>query len=351
MNNSAVNFAMQQVVITRHGGPEVLHVRETAETQLKSGDVLVDVKYSGINFADILMRMGLYPTAPKPPFTPGYEVSGVISKVGSTENNDLIGKSVAALTPFGGYASKVAVKKERLITLPEDFDLAQAAAMPVVYLTSYVMLFLQAHLQKDEWVLIHNIGGGVGLAATELSRTIGANIIGTASAGKHDRLREKGLHNLIDYNTEDFVARVNDITEGQGVDVIIDPIGGDNLKKSYKALGTFGRLVAFGFSTAANSPRRKILHLFKEYIKTPKFSPIKQLMIHNKGVFGCHLGMVMDRQDLLQKCMEKLMSYLQNGDINPHVDRIFPLSKVQDAHQYIMDRRNFGKVLLAADEQ
>ena len=341
---------MQQVVITRHGGPEVLHVRETAEPQLKSGDVLIDVKYSGINFADLLMRMGLYPSAPKPPFTPGYEVSGVIAKVGSTENDELLGKSVAALTKFGGYSSKVVVKKDRLIALSDGVDMALAAAMPVVYLTSYVMLSLQAHLQKDEWVLIHNIGGGVGLAAVELSRMIGANIIGTASAGKHDRLREKGIHHLIDYNTEDFVARVKEITEGKGVDVIIDPIGGENLKKSYKALGSFGRLVVFGFSKAASGPRRKVLHLLKEYIKTPKFSPIK-LMGHNKGVFGCHLGMVMDRQELLQECMQKLMSYFQSGDINPHVDRVFPLNRVTDAHQYIMDRRNFGKVLLAADDQ
>jgi NADPH:quinone reductase-like Zn-dependent oxidoreductase len=350
MNYSAVNFMMQQVVITRHGGPEVLHVRETAEPQLKSGDVLIDVQFSGINFADLLMRMGLYPSAPKPPFTPGYEVSGVITKVGSTENDELLGKSVAALTKFGGYSSKVVVKKDRLIALPDGIDMAQAAAMPVVYLTSYVMLSLQAHLQKDEWVLIHNIGGGVGLAAVELSRMIGANIIGTASVGKHDRLREKGIHHLIDYNTEDFVARVKEITEGKGVDVIIDPIGGENLKKSYKALGSFGRLVVFGFSKAASGPRRKVLHLLKEYIKTPKFSPI-QLMGHNKGVFGCHLGMVMDRQELLQECMQKLMSYFQSGDINPHVDRVFPLNRVTDAHQYIMDRRNFGKVLLAADDQ
>ena len=341
---------MQQVVITRHGGPEVLHVRETAEPQLKSGDVLIDVKYSGINFEDLLMRMGLYPSAPKPPFTPGYEVSGVIAKVGSTENDELLGKTVAALTKFGGYSSKVVVKKDRLIALSDGVDMALAAAMPVVYLTSYVMLSLQAHLQKDEWVLIHNIGGGVGLAAVELSRMIGANIIGTASAGKHDRLREKGIHHLIDYNTEDFVARVKEITEGKGVDVIIDPIGGENLKKSYKALGSFGRLVVFGFSKAASGPRRKVLHLLKEYIKTPKFSPI-QLMGHNKGVFGCHLGMVMDRQELLQECMQKLMSYFQSGDINPHVDRVFPLNRVTDAHQYIMDRRNFGKVLLAADDQ
>ena len=350
MNYSAVNFVMQQVIITRHGGPEVLHVRETAEPQLKSGDVLIDVQFSGINFADLLMRMGLYPSAPKPPFTPGYEVSGVITKVGSTENDELLGKSVAALTKFGGYSSKVVVKKDRLIALPDGIDMAQAAAMPVVYLTSYVMLSLQAHLQKDEWVLIHNIGGGVGLAAVELSRMIGANIIGTASVGKHDRLREKGIHHLIDYNTEDFVARVKEITEGKGVDVIIDPIGGENLKKSYKALGSFGRLVVFGFSKAASGPRRKVLHLLKEYIKTPKFSPI-QLMGHNKGVFGCHLGMVMDRQELLQECMQKLMSYFQSGDINPHVDRVFPLNRVTDAHQYIMDRRNFGKVLLAADDQ
>ena len=350
MNYSAVNYMVQQVIITRHGGPEVLHVRETAEPQLKSGDVLIDVQFSGINFADLLMRMGLYPSAPKPPFTPGYEVSGVITKVGSTENDELLGKSVAALTKFGGYSSKVVVKKDRLIALPDGIDMAQAAAMPVVYLTSYVMLSLQAHLQKDEWVLIHNIGGGVGLAAVELSRMIGANIIGTASVGKHDRLREKGIHHLIDYNTEDFVARVKEITEGKGVDVIIDPIGGENLKKSYKALGSFGRLVVFGFSKAASGPRRKVLHLLKEYIKTPKFSPI-QLMGHNKGVFGCHLGMVMDRQELLQECMQKLMSYFQSGDINPHVDRVFPLNRVKDAHQYIMDRRNFGKVLLAADDQ
>ena len=341
---------MKQVVISRHGGPEVLHVRDSTDPQLNSSDVLIDVKYTGINFADLLMRMGLYPTAPKPPFTPGYEVSGIVSEVGSTENKELIGQRVAAMTPFGGYSSKVAVNKDRLIPLPDDLDLAQAAAMPVVYLTSYVMLFLQAHLQQNEWVLIHNIGGGVGLAAIDLSRIIGANIIGTASAGKHDRLKEMGIHHLIDYNTEDFVSRVKEITDGKGVNVIIDPIGGDHLKKSFRALGTFGRLVAFGFSKTAKSSRRNILHVLKEYAKTPKFSPVK-LMGKNKGVFGCHLGMVMNREDLLMKSMEQLLAYCNNGDIDPKVDRIFPMSKVQDAHQYIMDRRNFGKVLLEVDEQ
>ena len=341
---------MQQVIISRHGAPEVLHLRETAAPSLNSGDVMIDVKYAGINFADLLMRMGLYPSAPKPPFTPGYEVSGIVTEVGSTENSDLIGQRVAALTPFGGYSSKIAVKKERLIQLPDDLDLEQAAAMPVVYLTSYVMLFLQAHLQQDEWILIHNIGGGVGLAAIDLSRIIGANIIGTASAGKHDRLMEMGIHHLIDYNTEDFVSRVKEITDGKGVDVIIDPIGGDNLKKSFSALGTFGRLVAFGFSKTAKGSRRNILHVLKEYAKTPKFSPVK-LMGKNKGVFGCHLGMVMNREELLKKSMGQLMSYCSNGKIDPRVDRIFPLNNVNEAHQYIMDRRNFGKVLLGVDEQ
>ena len=120
---------MKQVVISRHGGPEVLHVRDSTDPQLNSSDVLIDVKYTGINFADLLMRMGLYPTAPKPPFTPGYEVSGIVSEVGSTENKELIGQRVAAMTPFGGYSSKVAVNKDRLIPLPNDLDLAQAAAI------------------------------------------------------------------------------------------------------------------------------------------------------------------------------------------------------------------------------
>ncbi|NOZ04428.1 MAG: zinc-binding dehydrogenase [FCB group bacterium] len=339
---------MRQIWISKHGGPEVLEIRETRIEDPGPNQVQVRVHYAGINFADILARMGLYPGAPKPPFVPGYEISGVIEKTGSAVDPTLTGKPVIGITQFNGYSSSVNLTTDRVVFLDSSEQLRAGVVLPVNYLTAYLMLINQTHVQAGEWVLIHGIGGGVGIAALQIARILGARIIGTASAHKHERLKQLGVENPIDYRKEDFLDRVMEITGGAGADVILDPVGGAHLKRSYRALAGLGRLVAYGFSASAIGPRKKLLPAAWEYLRFPKFHPVK-LISHNKGVFGFHLGMVRN-EETLKAALATLMEWLRTGRIDPVVDRVFPFSQVQAAHEYIAARKNFGKVLLAPDD-
>jgi NADPH:quinone reductase-like Zn-dependent oxidoreductase len=339
---------MEQIWITRHGGPEVLQVRSSQLADPDSGEVQVQVAYAGINFADLLARMGLYPSAPKPPFIPGYEVSGVVVQVGAGVDQSLVGKPVLGVPTFGGYTSRINLPVDRIVVLERLDDLQAGAAIPVNYLSAYLMLIRQARLQPREWILIHGIGGGVGLAALQISQIIGVRVIGTASGGKHDRLKAMGVQYLIDYRREDFVAQVREITGGQGADVILDPIGGAHLKRSYSALAKLGRLVIFGFSAAVTGPRRRWGSTIYRYFQFPRFHPVR-LMMENKGIFGFHLGMLKEREEVVQDALTQLIQWYQQGKVRPVIDKVFPFSQVREAHQYIADRNNLGKVLLQPD--
>ena len=340
---------MEKVVITQNGAPSVLSVQSSELPNPKPNEVQVKVHYAGINFADLLMRMGLYPSAPKPPFTPGYEISGMVIKAGEKEDSNLVGQPVVALTQFGGYASAINIPADRVFPLQSEDHLKDAAAIPVNYLTAYVMMIMQANLKKDEWLLVHGIGGGVGIAALQIAKILGANVIGTASAHKHERLKAMGAEHIIDYHDTDFVTYTKKITGGRGAYVVLDPIGGSHLNRSFRAMGSFGRLVCYGFSTAAVSNKRKWFTLLKEFVSMPRFSPVK-LMGTNKAVFGCHLGMLRDREADMKLATDTLLKWYYDGNIKPEVDSVFPFSKAAEAHQYIHDHKNFGKVLLTPFE-
>ena len=342
MNETTIQIAQ----VTKHGAPNVMQFKESLIANPKPNELQIEIHFSGINFADILGRMGLYPTAPKPPYVPGFEISGKVVAVGDDSLLPWIGKSIMGMTRFDGYASATNIPVDQIFEIDESF-LEKGAAIPVNYLTAYFMMITQCNLQKDEWVLIHGIGGGVGIAAIQIAQKLGAKIIGTASKGKHERLKKMGIDHLIDYRTEDFKKRALDITEGKGVQVVLDPLGGKALKKSYDSLSEFGRLVAYGFSQAAPGSTKNWFKILPEYLGMPKFDPMK-LMMQNKGVFGFHLGMLRKRQDLVQHTSQLLIDWLSDGTISPLVDTVFPLSDIQQAHQYIADRKNFGKVLLSA---
>lgn len=336
---------MEQVVISRNGNPQVLQVQSAEGVTPAENEVKIKVHFSGINFADLLMRMGLYPTAPKPPFVPGYEISGIVTEAGANTNPELVGKAVVAMTKFGGYSSIINIKSSRVFVLESADHLKDAAAIPVNYLTAYMMMVVQASLKKGEWLLVHGVGGGVGIAALQIAKILGTKVIGTASAHKHDRLKAMGLEHVIDYHDTDFVKYAKEVTDGRGADVVLDPIGGSHLNRSFKALGSLGRLVCYGFSTAAVSNKKKWITLLKEFATMPRFSPVK-LMGTNKAVFGCHLGMLLDRETELTKATRILLDWYREGKIKPEVDQVFPFSQAGAAHQYIHDHKNFGKVLL-----
>ena len=339
---------MKQIAITQHGDRDVLKIREKSDPKPSSGEVRIKVKAIGINFADILARKGLYPDAPKPPCVVGYEVSGVIESVGQGVDSWKIGDTVFALTRFNGYSDKVRVSANAVFPIPASLDFETAAAIPVNYLTAYQLIHVMGGLKKGESILIHNAGGGVGLAALDIALHLGATTYGTSSEGKHSFLKERGLNYPIDYRNQDFLSRILDLTNGKGVELTIDPIGGKNWKKSYKALRSTGRLGMFGVSTVTESTAGKVIQLAKLLLHTPWYNPLR-LMNANKGVFGVNLGHMWGEPEKISGWMHEIMEGVEQGWIRPHVDRAFPFEQAGEAHAYIEERRNIGKVVLVTD--
>ena len=336
---------MRQVVIPRFGGPDVLELRESADPSPGPGDLRIRVRAAGINFADILARLGLYPDAPKPPVVVGYEVSGKVDAVGRDVIGFGEGDRVVALTRFGGYADTIVVPATQAFHFPDLLSDSEAAAVPVNYLTAALALYRMAALAPGETVLVHNAGGGVGIAATQLARLRRATVIGTASAFKHDALRTFGVEHAIDYRHANVADEVRKLTRGRGVDVILDPIGGRSFTSSYRMLAPLGRLIIFGLSAAAPGERRSAWRAFHAWISTPRFNPMS-LINRNRGVFGLHIGHLWDERRQLAPLMEMLIAELGAGRLTPVVARTFPLERAADAHRFIQSRSNIGKVVL-----
>jgi NADPH:quinone reductase-like Zn-dependent oxidoreductase len=336
---------MKQIYITGHGGPEKLQLRESADPSPGAGELRVRVRATGINFADILARQGLYPDAPKTPCVVGYEVSGVVDAVGSGVEAGWVGKEVFGLTRFGGYSDTVVAPVGQMFAKPTGLSHEQAAAIPVNYLTAWQLLVAAGSLSADETVLIHNAGGGVGLAAIDVARHVGATIYGTASAGKHAFLKSRGLHEAIDYRSQDWSRELQRLTDGRGVELITDPIGGHHWKKSYKALRHSGRLGMFGISVVTESGLLGPLKLLKAVSGMPLFNPVS-LMNDNRGVFGVNMGHMWHETAKIRGWMEKLLEGVREGWVRPHVDRTWPLAQAGEAQAHIESRGNIGKIIL-----
>ncbi len=338
---------MRSVWIPRIGPPEVLEVRDVPDPHAGAGQVRIRVRASGVNFADCMARMGLYPDAPKLPCVVGYEVAGTVDEVGAGVSGVAAGAAVLAPTRFNGYAELVTVPAEQVVPLPEGMTMEEGAALPVNYLTAILMLEAFAHVRAGERVLVHGAAGGVGLAAVQLALVNGAEVIGTASPSKHAMLRAAGVAHTIDYRTADVEAEVRRITGGRGVDVVLDPIGGEQLRRSYRMLAPFGRLVAYGFSAAAPGTSRQVLTAAWQFLRMPRFSPIA-LMNDNRAVMGFNLGHLWDEVALLRRELETLLEYFRGGRIRPTVGRTFPLEQAAAAHAHLQSRQNVGKVVLTA---
>jgi synaptic vesicle membrane protein VAT-1 len=336
---------MRQAVITRHGPPEVFSMREGPDPDPAEGELRVRVRAAGVNFADVLARLGLYPDAPKPPMVVGYEVAGRIDAVGSGVTGFSPGDRVIALTKFGGYSDVVAVPATQCSRAPEELSDSEAASIPVTYLTAAIALYRMAALTAGETVLIHNAGGGVGIAATQLARLRRAKVIGTASPLKHAALRSFGVDHIIDYTHANVPDEVRKITRGRGVDVVLDPIGGSSFMKSYRMLAPLGRLIMFGLSAAAPGEKRSWWHALRAWRATPTFDPLS-LINRNRGVFGLHAGHLWEEHAQLAPLMQMLLSELRAGRLQPVVAKTFPLERAADAHRFIQSRANIGKVVL-----
>ncbi len=336
---------MRQVVTTRNGGVEVLQVHEAADPTPARGEVVIRVKAAGLNFADIMARQGLYPDGPPKPCVMGYEVAGVVDSLGEGVDPTLLGQPVVAMTRFKGQAEMVAVGSNQVFQKPESLSFEEAAAVPVNYLTAYALLVVMGGLRRGESVLIHNAGGGVGLAALDIAKNIGATTFGTASPGKHEFLRQRGLNHPIDYRNQDWLPALKQLTNGRGVELVIDPIGGAHWKKSYAALRTTGRLGMFGVSTASANGMKGKFKLIKAALQMPRFHPLG-LLNKNRGVFGMNLGHMWHEQEKVSEWVEAILAGVAAGWIRPYVDKTFRFDQAGEAHSYIESRKNTGKVVL-----
>ena len=337
---------MRAVWITSSAGPEALEVRETADPEPGPGQVRIRVRAAGLGFAEVMAAQGLYPDAPKPPCVVGYEVSGVVDALGEGSQEFAPGQRVLAMTHFGGHADVVCVPAEQALPIPDAMSFEVAAALPVTYLTAYHLLFRAAVVRPGEPVLVHMAAGGVGLAVLQLCRTVeNLEIFGTASAAKHDVLRAEGCAHPIDYHATDYAAEVRRLTGGEGVDVVLDPLGGPDWRKGLKLLRPGGRLVAFGFANLASGPRRRPARLAAQMLGIPLLTPL-QLMNRNQTVSGVNLGHLWGQMAVLREELQAVLALWDQGQINPHIDRSFPFAEAAAAHRRILRRQNIGKILL-----
>src|SRR3954470_20911625 len=337
---------MRAAMLPRHGGPDVFEIQEQPDPSLGPGRVLVRVKAAGINFADLMARQGLYPDAPDLPAVLGYEVAGEVEEVGEGVERFAPGDRVWAACRFGGYAEVVSARDRDVGPLPEDWSFEEGASLPVVYGTAYASLVSFGNLRSGERLLIQAAAGGVGIAATQIGKLLGAEMYGTASASKHDRIREFGVQHPIDYRNKDFADEVRRIAGDKcPIDLVVDGIGAASWKASYNLLRPGGRLVMIGAASFVTGEKRNLPKAALNFAKVPRFNPIK-MASDSRVVVGLNMLRLWDARGSLEEYIEPLEQWLEQGLLRPVVSEAFPLERIAEAHRYMGERKNVGKVVL-----
>ncbi len=315
---------MRAIVISKHGPPEVLRLVDRPDPVPTEGQVLVEVRAAGVNFADLMMRAGLYPGAPRLPFVPGYEVAGVAE-----------GRRVLAPARFGGYAEKICVPRRNVFPLPESLSFPEGAAIPVVYLTAWCALEELARLRERDRVLVQAAAGGVGLAAIQIARRKTDRITGVVgSESKAEFLRSLGVTPVV---------RGRDPIGGP-FDIILNSAGGRTIREDMARLAPLGRIVCIGASSILPGRKRSLLGGIAFLMRQPAIKPIA-LMSANQGVMGLNLAHLRDDSEAFGNAMKEISAGLGTW-LKPRVDRTFPLEEAAAAHHYLHDRKNIGKVVL-----
>jgi NADPH:quinone reductase-like Zn-dependent oxidoreductase len=308
--------------------------------------VLVRVRAAGINFADLLARTGLYADAPKPPCVVGYEFAGDVQALGPGVEGVAAGDRVMGGSRFGGYAELVTTLAGSVVPLPDDWSYEQGAALPVVYATAYAALVRYGSLRPGERVLLQAAAGGVGIAATQIAKHVGAEVFGTASASKHEAIRGFGVDHPIDYRSVDFVKEVRRIAGTEKpLDLVLDGVGGTSFKKGWSLLRPGGRLVCIGASAVQSSERRSRPRALATVARMTPFHPVP-LMSDSKALIGLNMLRLWDDKGSLAEFVEPLQELTAAGVLEPVVAASFPLEQGPDAHRFVHERRNVGKVVL-----
>jgi len=323
---------MRAVVVDRWMEPSALRVSELPEPELRPGTLAVDVRAAGCNFSDILMVQGKYQVKPPFPFVPGGEVAGVVRAVGEGVEGFSVGDRVLGAPGVGGFAEVVVMPASGSFQLPDEMSFEEGAALPIIYPTSYAALVDRARLQPGEDLLVHAAAGGVGIAAVQIGKALGARVIATAGGAEKCELAvRQGAEVAIDYREEDFVARVMELTEGRGASVIYDSVGGDTFEKSLKCIAWNGRLLVIGFASG-----------------TIPSVETNRILLKNIAVVGLHWSAYPTREPgRIPQILHALFGLYREGRIRPVLFDSYPLAKVSEALTALGARRTHGKVIVA----
>lgn len=342
---------MRQIWITRSGSPEVLVERTAPEPLPRSGEVRIRVEASGLNFADVRARLGMLRGVPDVPFVPGAEVAGIVDMVGQgVPPQELAeGDAVLAATRYGGYSDVVCVPWRQVFRRLDWMSAQDAAALPVNYVLAYVLLVIMGSARKGDSVLIHSAAGATGLAALDICRIIGCQTFGTAALEKHGFLLERGLDYPIDYYHYDYAQEVRRIRGGQGVQIILDSLGGSYARRNYRLLMPTGRVLHYGFGDTVPRNAHGLWEGLRRRIAAPLYS-LEQLRTDSKGVLGVDLAQLWGEGELLRGAMTQIITWYDEALFRPQIDRIFSFQEVAVAHRYLQERKNTGKVLLVPEK-
>jgi len=344
---------MRRIVIQRPGSYERLQVAEGPEPVPAVGEVLIEVKAIGVNFADCITRMGLYASAKAYvgyPITPGFEVAGHVAALGEGVTDLALGTPVLALTLFGGYATRITLPRQQVFAIPRGWSMAQAAAMPTAFLTAWFALNELAHPRPGAKVLVHSAAGGVGGALVQLARIRGCEVVGVVGARhKVDALRALGAAAVIDKSSEPLWSAARRLAP-DGFDVVLDANGAATLGESYRHLAPGGKLVVYGFHSmfrkAAGRP--PWLKLAWDFLRTPRFSPLR-LTSDNRSVLGFNLSFLGHRTELLRTAMTELLAWAEAGHIQPLATTEYPFDAVAQAHRDLESGQTVGKLVLRVE--
>ncbi len=323
---------MKAIVVKKENEKPVLLWKEVSDIQCGPEEVLVDVKATAVNRADLLQALGLYPPPAGESEILGLEMAGTIAAIGDGVQGCQIGERVLALLPGGGYAQQAAVNRQMLIELPANWSFNEGAAIPEVWLTAFVNLFIEGALKSGETVMIHAGGSGVGTAGIQMAREAGAVVYITAGAkAKLDKCRALGAELAINYKEQDFFEELMTATGGKGVDLILDPVGGAYLNQNLNLLKENGRLVTIGLLGGSSAEMNMASILGKSL-----------------RIIGSRLRSrpLMEKIAITQQFKERFWPLLEEGKLQPVIDTIFPIAEATAAHEYVRENRNTGKVIL-----
>ncbi|KAM4716915.1 synaptic vesicle membrane protein VAT-1 homolog [Anableps anableps] len=342
-------FTYRALVLTGYGGYDKVKLQvKKGKPALKAGEVLVRVKVCGLNFADLMARQGLYDRLPSPPVTPGMECSGVVEAVGEEVTDRKVGDKVMVLNRFGLWQEVAVVPASHTFLIPEGMSFEEAAALPVNYITAYLMLFDFGNLRPNQSVLIHAAAGGVGIAATQLCKTVkDVTVFGTASASKHEAISQGGVTHAIDYRTKDYVEEVRKISP-KGLDIVLDPLGGSDTHKAYNLLKPMGKLITYGAANMLAGQRKNLIAVAKNWYHQFSIHTLS-LIQGNKSVCGFHLGYLDGEMELITQAMNTILDLYKQGKVKPRIDSTWHLEQVGDAMRKMQERNNIGKVILTTE--